>query len=81
MVRTVHGIVHGNTIEVTDPLGMAEGQLVEVAIKASRPLTPWGEGLRRCAGALTNEWTTDDDRILDEIYQDRRHDTRKDISG
>jgi len=26
---------------------------------------PWGEGLRRCAGALTSEWTDEDDRILE----------------
>jgi hypothetical protein len=41
---------------------------------------PWGEGLRRCAGALADEWTGDDDRILDEIHQDRKHDSREEIA-
>ena len=37
---------------------------------------PWGEGLRKCAGALADEWTEEDDRILEEIYQERKRDTR-----
>ncbi len=33
---------------------------------------PWGEGLRRSAGALAQQWTDEDDRILDELHQGRR---------
>ncbi len=78
MLRTVHGIIHGNTIELTENPGMADGQMVEITIKEPPARVTWGEGLRRCAGALANEWTTNDDRILDEIHQDRRRDTRRD---
>jgi hypothetical protein len=35
-----------------------------------------GEGLRRCAGALANDWSEDDDCILEEIYRERKHDSR-----
>jgi hypothetical protein len=30
-----------------------------------------------CAGALADEWSADDDRILEEIYLERKQDTRK----
>jgi hypothetical protein len=79
MTKTLHGKVHGRTIELDEDLGVAEGQDVEVQVKIIEPARKWGEGLRRCAGALANEWTEEDDRILEEIHQDRRRDTRREI--
>ena len=79
MVKTVRGIVHGKTIELTQDLGVADGQQVEVVVKTITNKEPWGEGLRRCAGALANEWTEEDDRILAEIHQDRKQDSRKEL--
>lgn len=79
MTKTIHGIVHGKTIELDEDPGVAEGQQVEVTIKTVAAKQAWGEGLRRCAGALANEWTADDNRILEEIHQDRKRDTRKEI--
>ena len=79
MVKTVHGIVHGRTIELDEDLGVAEGQQVQITIKTVPAKERWGDGLRRCAGALANEWTDDDDRILEEIHQDRKRDTREEI--
>jgi hypothetical protein len=84
MTKIVYGIVHGKTIELDQELGLADGEQVEVAIQitgATYDAEPWGEGVRRCAGALADEWTAEDDRILEEIHQDRKRDTRKDISG
>jgi hypothetical protein len=78
-VKTTHGRVRGKTIELDEDLGLAEGQVVELQVKVVPQPRPWGEGLRRCAGALANEWTEDDDRILDEIHQDRKRDTRREI--
>jgi len=72
MTRTIHGRVHGKTIELDEDLGVAEGQEVQITIKTVRAKKPWGEGLQRCAGALANEWTDEDDRILEEIHQDRK---------
>ncbi len=79
MTKTIHGKVHGKTIELDEDLGVAEGQEVEVQVKVVPSKKTWGDGLRRCAGALANDWTEEDDRILDEIYQDRKRDTRKEI--
>jgi hypothetical protein len=79
MTRTVHGVIHGRTIELTEDLGIAEAQWVEITIKTIPASEQWGEGLRRCAGALAKEWTEEDDRILEAIYQERKRDTRKEI--
>lgn len=79
MSIVVHGVVHGNTIELKEPPGVPDGQEVRVIVTAIESRRPWGEGLRRCAGALADEWTDEDDRILEEIYQDRRRDSRKEI--
>ena len=72
MIRTVHGVVHGKTIQLAEDLGVAEGQAVEVQVKILSADKPWGEGIRRSAGALADEWTEEDDRILDEIYRERK---------
>ena len=40
MVKTLHGIVHGKTIELDEDLGVAEGQEVEVQVKIVQPLKP-----------------------------------------
>jgi hypothetical protein len=74
MTRLVHGVVHGKTIELDEDSGVAEGQHVQVTIKTVPAKRPWGEGLRRCAGALADEWTHEDDRILEEIHEDRKRD-------
>ncbi len=80
MTRTMHGKVHGRTIELEEDPGVAEGEQVEITIKTVSAKQPWGEGLRRCAGALAGEWTDEDDRILEEIHEDRKRDSRKEIS-
>jgi hypothetical protein len=72
MVKIARGRIRGRTIELDQDLDFAEGQVVEVQVKLSSPSNAWGEGLRRCAGALANEWTEEDDRILEEIYRDRK---------
>jgi hypothetical protein len=79
MTKTLHGKVHGKTIELDEDPGVAEGQEVEVQMKAVPARMQWGEGLRRCAGALAHEWTEDDDRILEEIHEERKRDTRQEV--
>lgn len=79
MTKTIHGKVHGKTIELDEDLGVPEGQEVEITLKTVTAKKPWGEGLRRCAGALANEWTDEDDRILAEIHEGRRQDSRKEL--
>ena len=71
MSQMFHGTVHGRTIQLAEELGLADGEKVEVSVKVISRKQLWGEGLRRCAGALAEEWTEDDDRILEELYQER----------
>jgi hypothetical protein len=77
MVKFVHGKVHGKTIELDEDLGLADGQEVEVQVKAVPSTRTWGEGLRRSAGALADDpyW----DAIMEEIYQARKRDTRREL--
>jgi hypothetical protein len=79
MTRTIQGVIHGRLIELREDPGVADGQQVEIIIKTVPAARPWGEGLRRCAGALAAEWTEEDDRIVEQIHQDRKRDTRKEI--
>lgn len=79
MTKTVHGFIRGKTIQLTEEVGLPEGQEVEVLVKTIPPGQPWGEGLRRCAGALADQWTEEDERILEEIYQERKRDSRQEV--
>ncbi len=77
--QTLHGIINGKTIELAVDPGVPAGQAVEVIVKTVPAVAPtWGDGLRKCAGALANDWTEEDDRILAEIYQERKRDRRRD---
>jgi len=80
MTKAVHGVIHGKVIQLTEELGLAEGQEVQVFVRAIPPSASWGEGLRRCAGALAHEWTEADDRILEDLRQERKRDSRREIS-
>ena len=79
MTKTLHGQIRGRTIEVVEDLGLAEGQQVEIKLKIVPSTGTWGDGLRRCAGALANEWTDEDDRILEEIHKDRKRTSGRDL--
>jgi hypothetical protein len=70
MTKTIHGKVHGKTIELDEELGVADGQEVEVQVKMIPPARKWGEGILRTAGALADDphW----DAIMEEIYQARK---------
>ena len=67
MDKTLHGVIHGKTVELFGDPGMDDGQKVEVIVRPARENGDWGDGLRRCAGALADSWTEEDDRILDQI--------------
>lgn len=74
MTKTLHGRVYGKTIQLDEDLGLAEGQGVENQITIVSAKKPWGEGIRRTAGALADdpEWDT----IMDEIYHARKVERR-----
>jgi hypothetical protein len=77
MTRILHGVVHGKSIALEEDPGLAEGQVVELTIRAVEPPTSRqpGEGFLRTEGALADDphW----DAIMAEIYQERKRDTRK----
>jgi hypothetical protein len=79
-MKTIQGKVRGRTIELAEDLGLQDGQEVRVQVTPVPPTAdPSAEGFMRCAGVLAHEWTAEDDRILEEIHQDRRRDFRREI--
>ena len=74
MNKVLHGIVHGNTIELTEAPGVADGQKVEVVVKFSMPSRPWGEGIRASAGGWADY--PEMDAIMEEIQQSRKLERR-----
>lgn len=80
MIRKIHGTVHGTAIELDENLGLRDGERVEVTVEhLGSGGAAWGEGLRRCAGALAHSWTEDDDRILEQIQRERKTDPRPEV--
>ena len=78
MTKTLHGKVHGRTIELDEDPGVAEGQEVEVQVRViSRTARTPGEGFLRTEGALAND--TEWDAIMEEIYQARKVERRPQI--
>lgn len=78
MTRTIHGRVHGRTIELDEDLGVAEGEEVEVQVRVvPRPSRRPDEGLLRSEGALADDPEWDD--IMDEIYRARKQERRPPI--
>lgn len=71
MTKTIHGTVHGKTIELDEDLGVAEGQEVEVQVKVipKKSRTP-GEGLLRTVGALADD--TEWDGIMEQVDLERK---------
>ena len=74
MSTVIHGVVHGNTIELKEPPGVPDGQEVEVFVRPVEPGRSWGEGILRSAGALADD--PDWDRIMAEIQRERKLERR-----
>lgn len=71
MTKTLHGKVHGKTIELDEDLGVAEGQEVEVQVTVIPKLAQQtGEGFLRTEGALADD--TEWDEIMAEIHRERK---------
>lgn len=80
MNHSALGTIRGTTIQLDTNLGLADGERVEVSVKVRPSVAEKGiEGLLRSAGALATEWTDEDDKILEEIYRDRKNDRRPEI--
>ena len=72
--KSARGVIHGKVIELSEDLGLIEGQEVEVWVEVEPARTTWGEGLLRSAFAVADDshW----DGIMEEIYQARERDRR-----
>jgi len=83
MTKTLHGVVHGRTIELENETGMQDGRRVEVILRARDlpgPPPGWQPGSREsAAGMMASLWNEEDDRILEEIHQNRKMDSRRGI--
>ena len=74
MTKTLHGTVHGRTIELNEDLGAAEGQQVEIQVKLIPPTRKWGEGIFRSAGGWVDH--PEMDAIMEKIHRDRKLERR-----
>lgn len=79
MIKRLHGIVHGKTIQLDEELGVADGQPVEIQVRITPAAPENPGGWQQIAGALANDphW----DAIMADIYQDRKRDMRREISA
>ena len=74
MNKTIHGRVHGKTIELDEDLGVADGQAVELQVKVVPPDRPWGEGILRSAGGWADY--PEMDAIMERIHDARKLERR-----
>jgi hypothetical protein len=74
MTKTLHGKVHGKTIELDEDLGVADGQEVEVLVRLVEPTKNWGEGILHSAGGWADY--PEMDAIMERIQQERRLERR-----
>lgn len=75
MTLTLRGHIHSDQIELERDPGLDEGQAVEIQLTVIAAPQPWGDGLRRSAGALAGEWSEEDGRILEELHRQREQDS------
>ncbi len=59
-----HGTVQGNSIMVDENLGIKNGEKVEFKLVRKLPAKVDLAGFIRSAGAMADEWTDEDDEIL-----------------
>jgi hypothetical protein len=74
----IHGVVHGNTIELKGSLGVPDGQEVELQVTVIPRGGAPGAGFLRTEGALADdeEW----DAIMAEIHQARGRERRSPVA-
>jgi len=77
MSDVIHGVIHGKTIVLAQDPGIADGQQVEVVVRAVPAPRKWGDGIRASAGALTD--LPEMDAHLEEIYRNRQASSIREI--
>jgi hypothetical protein len=77
--KLTRGVIHGRTIELSEDLGLTDGQEVEVRVDVVTSQRTWGEGILRSAGALADDPQWDD--VMEEIAQARKLERRPQTEG
>lgn len=81
MQQVMRGVIHGRTIKLDRDPEIADGSPVEIVVRTKSKLAPppaWSaDSPVTAAGLLAHGWTDEDDRILEEIYRDRKQDGRR----
>src|SRR5882724_9608056 len=81
MTKILHGVIHGRIIELDGDAGFEDGRTVEVVVRTKTlpgPPPGWKPGsAETAAGMMSDCWTDEDDRILNEIYQERKKSGRR----
>ena len=79
MTKTIQGKIHGRTIELDEDPGVPEGQRVELTLRTVSSIKParTGEGFLLTEGALADDpyW----DAIMEEVHQERKSDSRREL--
>ena len=75
MMKTVHGTVHGRTIQLDEDLGVAEGQEVEIQVKLISRTQTFGAGILSSAGGWSE--IPELDVVLDKIHEQRQVERRQ----
>ena len=79
MDKVIQGTIRGNTIELNENPGFAEGQAVQVVVQPVGPSRPWGEGIRKSAGGLAAQWTERGRQDPRRNLPDRKRDSHREI--
>ncbi|OJW19786.1 MAG: hypothetical protein BGO49_13775 [Planctomycetales bacterium 71-10] len=79
MVKVLRGVIRGRTIELDEDAGIADGRAVQVVVRSEVEAPALGR--RSAAGAMAEHWSEEDDRLLDEIEQDRHRPSTREIPG
>jgi predicted DNA-binding antitoxin AbrB/MazE fold protein len=75
MMRILHGVVHGRTIELTDHPGFKEGAAVEIEVRDVSNTGP----VQQSSIRGVSDWSEEDDRIFEEIERERKATMPRDI--
>lgn len=79
----LRGTIRGRTIELDRDPGIEENRVVEVILRTRQlpgPPPAWKPGsIETAAGMLADAWTPEDDRILEEIHEERQRSAFREI--
>lgn len=75
--QTYDGIVQGNSIQLDQASGLADGTKVTISLRPKEQKLNPGEGLRASAGAFAEH--PEFAEAIELIINDRKHDSRQEI--